>query len=52
MIAGCGSSNMLEDMAADGYQQLVGADISRVVIHQMKVRCADIPQVSFFQVNE
>lgn len=47
MVAGCGSSYMVEDMVADGYEKLVGADISRVVVGQMKVRCADLPQVSF-----
>jgi ubiquinone/menaquinone biosynthesis C-methylase UbiE len=47
MIAGCGSSNMLEDMAADGFERLIGVDYSRVVLSQMEVRCEDLPQVSF-----
>lgn len=47
MIAGCGSSNMIEDMAADGYEQLVGCDFSRVAIAQMEVRCYNLPQASF-----
>lgn len=51
MIAGCGSSNMLGDMADDGYSLLVGADLSRVVITQLKYRYQDYPQISFFQGN-
>ena len=47
MVAGCGSSYMIEDMAADGYEKLVGVDISRVAVGQMKVRCADLPHLSF-----
>ena len=37
MIAGCGNSNMLGDMAIDGYTNLVGADLSRgrVVDHKV-----------------
>lgn len=49
MIAGCGSSNMIGDMADDGYTNLVAADISRVVITQLKYRYKDYPEISFFQ---
>jgi 2-polyprenyl-3-methyl-5-hydroxy-6-metoxy-1,4-benzoquinol methylase len=49
MVAGCGNSNMLEDMALDGYTNIVGADISRVVIAQLRIRLAKYPQISFFQ---
>eukprot|EP01038_Epipyxis_sp_PR26KG_P014093 gene14093-18912_t len=49
MIAGCGSSNMLGDMAEDGYTDLVGADLSRVAISQLQVRYKDVPAISFFQ---
>lgn len=51
LVAGCGNSNMLEDMAKDGYTELVGADLSRVVINQMKIKCEYLPEISFFQVN-
>lgn len=51
MIAGCGSSNMLGDMADDGYENLVGGDISRVVLAQLKYRYKDYPQITFFQGN-
>lgn len=51
MVAGCGNSYMMEDMVSDGYTNVVGADLSRVVIEQMKSRCSDIPEISFFQGN-
>jgi hypothetical protein len=49
MLAGCGSSNMLGDMADDGYEKLVAADLSRVVMTQLKYRYQDYSQISFFQ---
>lgn len=49
MIAGCGSSNLIGDMADDGYEHLVAADLSRVVMTQLKYRYQDYPQISFFQ---
>jgi SAM-dependent methyltransferase len=51
LIAGCGSSNMLGDMAEDGYQNLVGGDWSRVALAQLKYRYRDHPEISFFQGN-
>jgi len=51
MVAGCGSSNMLGDMADDGYEDLVGADLSRVVITQLKYRYQKYSSISFFQGN-
>jgi SAM-dependent methyltransferase len=51
LIAGCGTSHMLGDMADDGYQQLVGADTSRVAIAQLKYRYRDYEQITFFQGN-
>mmetsp|Transcript_31749 Transcript_31749/g.53555 ORF Transcript_31749/g.53555 Transcript_31749/m.53555 type:complete len:305 (-) Transcript_31749:172-1086(-) len=49
MVAGAGSSNLLGDMADDGYTSLIGADLSRVVMTQLKYRYQDYPQISFFQ---
>lgn len=49
IVAGCGNSNMLEDMAKDGFEKIIGADLSRVVIEQMKIKCAEYPQIKFFQ---
>jgi hypothetical protein len=51
MVAGCGSSNMLGDMADDGYTNIIGADWSRVVIAQLKYRYKDYPEINFFQGN-
>lgn len=51
MVAGCGSSNMIGDMAEDGFTSIVGADWSRVVIAQLKYRYKDYPEISFFQGN-
>lgn len=49
MVAGCGSSNMIGDMVEDGYENIVGADLSRVAITQMKYRYQDYKEISFFQ---
>lgn len=49
MIAGCGSSNMPEDMINDGYNNITLADISRVIISQLKIRYSDIPELKYFQ---
>ena len=51
MIAGCGNSHMIENMADDGYEKLLGLDISRVVISQMNTRCTDYEQIEFKQGN-
>lgn len=51
LIAGCGSSNLIGDMADDGYEQLVAGDWSRVVMTQLKYRYRDNPRISFFQGN-
>ena len=51
MIAGCGNSHLIEDIADDGYDHLVGIDISRVVISQMEIRCRDFDQITFLQRN-
>ena len=39
MIAGCGTSHLIDDMAEDGYTDLIGVDLSRVCIAIMKKRC-------------
>ena len=51
LIAGCGNLHHIEDMATDGFENLIGVDISRVVIGQMKVRCSDLPMCTFLQRN-
>jgi len=37
------------DMVEDGYENIVCADLSRVVIDQLKHRYRDNPQISYFQ---
>lgn len=50
IVAGCGSSNMLEDMAIDGYTNIIGADISRIAIANQRIKLGDrYPQITFFQ---
>lgn len=51
MISGCGSSNMLGDMAEDGYENLTGLDVSRVVIAQLRYRYKDMPQIKLINGN-
>lgn len=51
LMAGCGNSYMMEDMISDGYTEIVGVDFSRVVIEQMKSRCIDYPEITFFTGN-
>ena len=38
LYAGCGNSYFMEDMVSDGFIDITGIDISRVVIDMMKVR--------------
>lgn len=49
MIAGCGSSSMPGDMVQDGYRSVLCADLSRVVMTQLKYRYQDVPEIAFFQ---
>lgn len=49
LVAGCGSSHMLIDLAEDGYQKIIAVDISRVAIQQQKVRCKNYPNIEFYQ---
>jgi EEF1A lysine methyltransferase 4 len=44
MVAGCGTSNMPEDLVADGYQNVTAQDISRIAIEQQKVRCKHLSE--------
>jgi len=38
MVAGCGTSNMPEDLVNEGYTTVIAQDISRVAIEQQKIR--------------
>lgn len=47
LMAGCGNSRLSEEMAEDGYANIVNVDISGTVIDLMRERTSDVPQVSF-----
>ena len=51
LIAGCGTSNMPEDMAMDGYKNVIAQDISRVAIKMQQTRCQHIPEISYMTGN-
>ena len=36
-------------MIEDEYTNIVAADLSRVVIAQLKLRCTDYPEITYFQ---
>lgn len=49
--AGCGNSEMVIDMAEDGFINIVGCDFSRVAIDQMKARCSEYPEIELICCN-
>jgi SAM-dependent methyltransferase len=51
LVAGCGSSTMCEDLADDEYSNVVGADISRVVIDQQTTLAVEYPEIEYIQCN-
>lgn len=51
MVAGVGSSTMAEDLAEDGYLDIVAQDISRVAIAQLRIRNKHLPQISYAACN-
>ncbi len=36
-------------MVEDGYTDICAADLSRVVIAELKIRCKDYPEITYFQ---
>lgn len=38
MVAGCGTSNMVEDLVNDGFTEVIGQDISRIAIKMQEIR--------------
>ncbi|CAN6337711.1 unnamed protein product [Urochloa humidicola] len=46
LMLGCGNSLLSEDMAKDGYEDIVNIDISSVVIEQMREKHKEIPQLT------
>ena len=52
LIAGCGNSHFMEDMYDDGFFDITAMDVSRVVIDQVRTRCAkDYPEIKFINGN-
>ncbi|GJM88477.1 hypothetical protein PR202_ga04546 [Eleusine coracana subsp. coracana] len=63
LMLGCGNSRtspfscsllapmLSEDMANDGYEDIVNIDISSVVIEQMKEKHTEIPQLKYMQMD-
>jgi hypothetical protein len=47
--AGCGSSNLGSEMVEDGYTDVTIGDISRVAIHQQKIRNRHMPTLKYWQ---
>ncbi|RLN27970.1 methyltransferase-like protein 13 [Panicum miliaceum] len=51
LMLGCGNSLLSEDMAKDGYKDIVNVDISSVVIEQMREKHKEIPQLTYMQMD-
>ena len=51
IVAGCGNSTFCEDLADDGYQRILGTDISRVVIDQQTQLGEEYPEIRYQQCN-
>jgi SAM-dependent methyltransferase len=49
--AGCGNSELILNLADDGYTNITGIDWSRVVIDQLKTRCEDYPEIDLHCLN-
>lgn len=49
LMLGCGNSRMGEDMYYDGYEEIEGLDISRVVIDQMSEKYGEIEGMTWRQ---
>lgn len=51
MVAGCGTSNMPEDLINDGFTNVVGQDISRVAIKMQEIRNKHTDGLKFITGN-
>ena len=51
LMAGCGNSRLSEDMYYDGYGEIVNVDLSRVVVDSMGIKYADIPALTWKQMD-
>lgn len=51
LIAGCGTSDFPEDMANDGYTNIIAQDISRIAIQNQLARCGHLEAVECITGN-
>jgi hypothetical protein len=51
LVAGCGTSNMPEDLVLDGYKNVLAQDISRIAIKGQKARTAQYPEIECITGN-
>lgn len=51
MDAGCGNSELIQNLVDDGFEEVVGVDFSRVAIDQLKKRCEDYPEIELMCLN-
>mmetsp|Transcript_18028 Transcript_18028/g.30167 ORF Transcript_18028/g.30167 Transcript_18028/m.30167 type:complete len:278 (-) Transcript_18028:278-1111(-) len=49
--AGCGNSELILNLADDGFTDITGVDWSRVVIDQLKTRCKDYDEIQLKCLN-
>ncbi|KAF3437362.1 hypothetical protein FNV43_RR20115 [Rhamnella rubrinervis] len=51
LMVGCGNAVMSEDMAKDGYEDIMNVDISSVAIEMMRKKHECIPQLKYMQMD-
>ncbi|RZC89193.1 hypothetical protein C5167_030882 [Papaver somniferum] len=51
LVIGCGNAAISEDMANDGFEDIVNIDISSVVIEAMQPKYQDIPALKYIQMD-
>ncbi|KAI9478403.1 MAG: S-adenosyl-L-methionine-dependent methyltransferase [Benjaminiella poitrasii] len=51
LMLGCGNSTLGEDMYNDGYKNIINIDYSKTVIENMKIRCADKPEMKWLEMD-
>ncbi|RZC52991.1 hypothetical protein C5167_011846 [Papaver somniferum] len=51
LVIGCGNAAISEDMANDGFEDIVNIDISWVVIEAMQTKYQDIPALKYIQMD-
>lgn len=51
MDAGCGNSELIQNLVDDGFEEVVGVDFSRVAIDQLKKRCDEYDEIELLCLN-